>query len=233
MTCAALITAGGIGRRMGSSIPKQYLRLGGTPILARTIMAFQAHPSIDCIAVTVPSGEDDFCRTSIVEAYQLEKVERIVIGGVTRQESVYNGLRELLDSDIVAIHDGVRPLVTDEVITKTIEVARSAGAAVACVPVRETVKRKAGSHLQTISRTGLWLAHTPQTFRTSLIVEAHEQAAAEGFDGTDDAVLVERLGLPVEIVEDSPENIKITTPADLEQAEHLLRQMKHLAGERS
>lgn len=226
MICAALITAGGIGRRMGGTIPKQYLDLGGTPILARTIMVFQAHPLIDRIVVTVPAGEEDFCRTSVVEHYQLSKVNRIVIGGATRQESVYNGLRELGEADIVAIHDGVRPLVSATVITETIDAARTVGAALACVPVRETVKKKSGSCLQTISRTGLWLAHTPQTFRTQLIVEAHERAAADNFEGTDDAVLVERLGHPVEIVEDSPDNIKITTPADLEWAKLVLSQAK-------
>lgn len=226
MTCAAIITAGGIGRRMGGKIPKQYLNLEGIPILARTIAAFQAHPIIDQIVVTVPAGEEDFCRTSIVEPYQLGKVKHIVIGGATRQESVYNGLRQLGECDIVAIHDGVRPLVSAQVIAETVDAARDVGAAVACVAVRETVKRKAGSHLETIPRTDLWLAHTPQTFRTSLITEAHEKAAADGFDGTDDAVLVERLGLPVEIVEDSSDNIKITTPADLERAELLLKQME-------
>lgn len=228
MSCAALITAGGMGRRMGSPQPKQYLDLGGLPILARTLMLFQEHSLIDEIVLTVPPGEEDFCRSSIVDQYRVDKVKRIVRGGTTRQKSVFNGLMELGDHEIVAIHDGVRPLVSRDVITRSVESARSTGAAVACVPVRETVKRKVGSHLETIPRSNLWLAHTPQTFRTALIIAAHERAISEGFEGTDDAMLVERLGILVAIVDDSPDNLKITTPADLHRAELLLKALNYV-----
>jgi 2-C-methyl-D-erythritol 4-phosphate cytidylyltransferase len=222
MICAALITAGGIGKRMGSSIPKQYLDLHGIPILARTIMVFIGHPLIDRIVVTVPPGDEDFCGQNVIALLKADKHVEIVSGGVTRQGSVFNGLQRLGDSDVVAIHDGVRPLVTQDVVTRTITAAQECGAALAAVRIKETVKRKTDRLLETIPRADLWLAHTPQTFRTALIVEAHTRAVSEGFEGTDDAALVERMGHPVELVEDSEDNIKITTARDLDLAKILL-----------
>jgi 2-C-methyl-D-erythritol 4-phosphate cytidylyltransferase len=222
MTCAALITAAGYGTRMGADRPKQYLDLGGSPLLARTVKAFEEHPLIDVIVITVPPGDETFCRSVVLEPYGFSKIERIVPGGATRQQSVLNGLVTLDRTDIVAIHDGARPLVSEATITKTIEAARTTGAALACAPVKDTVKRKEGRHLLTLSRTELWLAHTPQTFLTSLILEAHRAAEQQGFSGTDDSSLVERLGLPVAVVEDSPYNIKITTREDLQLARLLV-----------
>ncbi|MGB6063197.1 MAG: 2-C-methyl-D-erythritol 4-phosphate cytidylyltransferase [Desulfomonilaceae bacterium] len=226
MIVAALVTAAGAGVRMGSRIPKQYLALKGVPILARTLMAFEKHPLIDRIVVTVPPEDEDLCRSEILKPFDLRKVIAIVAGGPTRQASVYNGLTRLEDTDIVAIHDGVRPLISAGVVTATIRAAESTGAALACVPIRDTVKKRTDSHLETIPRSDLWLAHTPQTFRTSLILEAHRKALEAGFNGTDDAMLVERLGLPVEIVEDSRDNIKITTVEDLEMAGMLLERQR-------
>lgn len=223
MTRAALVTAGGHGTRMGSDVPKQYLALCGIPILARTLMAFELHPMIDTIAVTVPSGDESYCRTHVVSPYNLKKVRCIVPGGDTRQQSVCNGLEALIDTGLVAIHDGVRPLVTAETISATIRAAESSGASVACVPVSDTVKRIRGEHLETVSRADLWLAHTPQTFKTSLILDAHRKAERDHFSGTDDASLIERMGRPVTIVHDSSTNLKITTADDLELAEMLIR----------
>ena len=223
MTCAVLVTAGGYGERMGSSIPKQYLDLEGIPVIVRTLFAFIGHSQIARIVLTVPPGGEDYCREIILHPFKLDMAVEIVAGGLNRQASVYNGLQMLADTGIVVIHDGVRPLVTSEIITNTIRAARSSGAALACVPVRETVKKKNGPYLETISRSDLWLAHTPQTFRTALIIQAHKKALDEGFAGTDDAALVERMGNPVTVVEDSQENIKITTPEDLDFASMLLR----------
>jgi 2-C-methyl-D-erythritol 4-phosphate cytidylyltransferase len=223
MICAALVTAAGEGKRMGRDVPKQYLELGGIPILARTLLAFEGHPLVDLIVLTVPPGYEELCRTRILTPFKLGKVKEIVAGGATRQASVYNGLLRLEKTDMVAIHDGVRPLVTMEVITETFKAAEASGAALACVPVSDTIKKKKGAHLETIARSDLWLAHTPQTFRTDLILQAHKKALEDGFDGTDDAALVERLGRPVTIVEDSADNIKITTPEDLKLAEMLLQ----------
>ncbi len=222
MICAALVTAGGIGKRMGSDVPKQYLDLNGIPVLARTLLTFERHPLIDLIVVTVPPGDEDLCRSKIVAPFRIEKVREIVPGGARRQDSVYNGLHRLSDTDLVAIHDGVRPLVERSVIAATIGAAMNSGAALAGVPVRETVKRKTDSHVETVPRSELWLAHTPQTFQTQLIMDAHRSAEKDGFTGTDDAALIERLGLPVTMVEDSEENIKITTREDLKLARLLL-----------
>jgi 2-C-methyl-D-erythritol 4-phosphate cytidylyltransferase len=223
MICAALVTAGGIGKRMGSSIPKQYLDLHGVPILARTIMVFIGHPLIDRIVVTVPPGDEDFCRQNVTALLKADKHVEIVSGGVTRQGSVFNGLQHLGGSDVVTIHDGVRPLVRQDIVTRTITAALECGAALAAVRIKETVKRKTDRFLETIPRADLWLAHTPQTFRTALIVEAHTRAVSEGFEGTDDAALVERMGHPVQLVEDSEDNIKITTARDLDLARMLFK----------
>lgn len=223
MIRAALVTAGGHGRRMGSSVPKQYLHLNGMPILAWTLRVFNAHPLIDEIVVTVPPGDEGFCRGNVVTPFDLHKVRAIVAGGPDRQASVHNGLEALAHTDLVAIHDGVRPLVSPQVIAQTFSAAESTGAAVAATPVRDTVKKQTGSRLETLPRDDLWLAHTPQTFQTPLIREAHLRAIQDNFRGTDDAVLLERLGHPVIVVPDLDENIKITTPADLELAEYFLR----------
>jgi 2-C-methyl-D-erythritol 4-phosphate cytidylyltransferase len=219
---AALITSGGRGTRIGGPLPKQYLALKGIPILARTLTIFHEHPLVDRIVVTVPQGNERFCRERIVAPFNLSKVVDIVPGGPDRQASVYNGLLKLSETDLVAIHDGVRPLVSATIIADAFSSAEAYGAAVACVPVRETVKKKTASSIETIAREDLWLAHTPQTFRTSLICEAHERALDDDFRGTDDASLVERLGYRVMIVPDLDDNIKITTRADLELARFLL-----------
>lgn len=208
---------------MASDLPKQYLDLEGAPILARTLMVFESHPLIGRIIVIVPPGDEEYCLARIVAPFELKKVGVVVAGGRTRQQSVFNGLRKIGGEELVAIHDGVRPLISAAVITETIRSAKTVGAAVACVAVKDTVKRKNGPYLETVSRSDLWLAHTPQTFRASIIVEAHERALADGFEGTDDAALVERLGHPVAVVEDTEDNIKITTRADLERAAATVR----------
>lgn len=227
MKCVALITAGGIGTRMQSRTPKQFLELNGVPILARTIMAFLNHPFVDRIVVTSPEEHKDTVQSFIVQTYGSEKIATVVPGGATRQESVYNGLLHLVDSDIVAIHDGVRPFVSAEVITATIDAAKTSGASIACVPVSETVKKQKDSQLETIPRSNLWLAHTPQTFSTSLIIEAHQKAIQDSIIGTDDASLVERLGHPITVVEDTPYNLKITAPQDLVLAHMILEVLEN------
>lgn len=222
MTCAALITAAGYGKRMSADRPKQFLDLAGAPLVVWTLRAFERHPLIDLIVLTTPPGTEELCRSQIVAPYKLSKIRGIVPGGETRQESVLNGLETLEYTEIVAIHDGARPLVSPDVITGSIEAAKAVGAALACAPVRDTVKKRDGRYLSTVSRSDLWLAHTPQTFRTGLIVEAHRRAVMDGYAGTDDASLVERLGAPIKIIEDSAYNIKITTPEDLRLAELLM-----------
>jgi 2-C-methyl-D-erythritol 4-phosphate cytidylyltransferase len=222
MSCAALVTAAGLGKRMRSPAPKQYLDLKGRPVLAWTLLAFECHPLIDLIVITVPPGDEDFCLQTVVKPFNFKKIRDIVPGGNERQASVRHGLERLVETELVVIHDGVRPLVSEDTITKSIEAAKTYGAAVACSAVKETVKKRIGSYLETIPRNDLLLAHTPQAFRTSLILDAHRKAVEDGFIGTDDTALVERLGHPVVAVDDSDENIKITTRADMVLAGLLL-----------
>ena len=136
MKCAALITAGGAGLRMGGAIPKQYMLLDGIPILSRTVMAFESHDFVDFIVITVPSGDERYCLTDIIRRFNLKKVRSVVAGGDTRQMSVLRGLEHSADSDFVAIHDGVRPLVSSEIISSTFRAAQSMGAALACLPIK-------------------------------------------------------------------------------------------------
>ncbi len=226
MTCAAVVTAGGIGARMGSGIPKQYLLLDGIPIIVRTLQIFQEHEEIDFIVLTVPKNDSEYCLEKFVEPYGITKVRGLAQGGITRQESVLNGLRLVEDSDHVVIHDSVRPLVKSSVISESIRLARIHGAALSASPVSDTVKTGDDFVVGTLPRDNLWLAHTPQTFRTKLIIRAHERAAREGFTGTDDASLVENMGLKIAIVKDSAYNLKMTLPEDLLIAERLIKTAK-------
>lgn len=219
MVCAALITAGGTGLRMGADRPKQYLEVLGAPILARTLAVYDNHPLISYIVITVPESDEFYCRTEIVEKFGLKKVRSIVSGGITRQASVYNGLQLCEDSEIVAIHDGVRPFVSKSVISSSVRLAKEFGACLTALPVKETVKRQMDKSLETIPRDGLWLARTPQVFKTSLIVKAHQYAIDHALEVTDDTALIERLGKEVKIVEDTFFNIKITTKEDMAIAE--------------
>ena len=223
MICAALVTAGGLGKRMRGPTPKQYLELNGRPVLAWTLSVFDTHPLVEFVVLTVPPGDEDFCMEKIVKPQGFQKIRNIVAGGEERQASVRHGLENSAETDLIVIHDGVRPLVSADTITKSIEAAKTYGAAVACTPVTETVKKRIGACVNTVSREDLLLAHTPQTFQSRLIIEAHRKALEDGFIGTDDAMLVERLGHSVVAIEDSEENIKITTPSDMALAGILLK----------
>jgi len=223
MHLSALITAGGAGTRMGTVVPKQFLELDGTPILERTVSIFVGHPLVHSVVITTPPGYIDFCRENILAKFADRKPFTLIPGGPTRQDSVYNGLRALRDADVVAIHDGVRPLVSADVISRTVYAAFESGAAVAGTRVKETVKKQRGDLLETVPRENLWFARTPQVFQTSLILKAHRHAQDTGFLGTDDAVLVERLGHPVIMVLDFDDNIKITSPLDLQIATVLIQ----------
>ncbi|MFH0960199.1 MAG: 2-C-methyl-D-erythritol 4-phosphate cytidylyltransferase, partial [Pseudomonadota bacterium] len=204
-------------------IPKQYMSLDGIPIMVRTLQIFQEHPEIEFIILTAPKGQTEYCFHEFVQPYGITKVRGVAQGGLTRQESVLNGLRLVEDSDHVVIHDSVRPLVKAAVISESIKQAKLYGAAIAACSMTDTVKVGDDFVVRTLSRENLWLAHTPQTFRTKLIMEAHERAAKEGFMGTDDAALIENMGSRVAIVEDSAYNLKITLPEDLLTAERLIK----------
>lgn len=227
----ALIPAAGMGKRMGASINKQYLQLDGLPIVARTISVFEQSPLIEAIYLVIPADEIPYCREHVVSACGFRKVVEIVPGGRERQNSVMNGLnamrRSVADDDVVLIHDGVRPLITPQLLRESIEVARNNDGALVAVPAKDTIKTvRDGIIIDTLPREMLWQAQTPQSFRFATIYEAHRAAEKEGFMGTDDASLVERRGGVVRIVRGDYRNIKITTPEDLVLAEAFL------AGER-
>ena len=223
----ALIPAAGMGKRMGASINKQYLQLGGMPIVARTISVFEKSSLIDAIYLVIPAEEIPYCREHIVDACGFTKVVAIVPGGKERQNSVLNGLNAMRasvsDNDVILIHDGVRPLVTEAMLNESIDVASKRHGALVAVPVKDTIKTvRDGIVVSTPERGDLWQAQTPQSFRFGIIHSAHLSAEADGFIGTDDASLVERAGAEVCIIRGDYSNIKITTPEDLVMAEAYL-----------
>lgn len=226
MTAAAIVVAGGSGRRMKGRVAKQYLPLCGMPILAHTLHAVMKAELIDLVFLVVPSGDEAFCEDRILGAGPQLKRVYVVTGGDDRQASVRNGLRAAKKTGcrIAAIHDGVRPFVNPERIDASIRKADATGACMLAVPAFDTLKQvdESGRVCGTLSREGIWLAQTPQTFRLDAILAAHEAAEKEGFPGTDDAALAERIGLPVHVIEGSRLNIKITTPEDLALAEAIL-----------
>lgn len=227
MKTVALIPAAGMGKRMGAGTNKQYLLLDGKPILAHTLAVFQQMAFVDDIYVIIPEAEIPFCSEQVVGKYGLSKVRGIVAGGSERQYSVLNGLRALngyKEDDVVLIHDGVRPFIPIHILKHSIEVACKTDGALVAVPVKDTVKTvEAGVVTDTPPRENIWLAQTPQAFRYGIITAAHEIADAEGFLGTDDASLVERMGRQVHIVMGDYRNIKITTPEDMLLAETFLK----------
>ena len=211
---AVLIPAGGIGTRLGRRTPKQFLRVGGEPILAATVRQFRRHPRVGAIVVAAPADH-------VVHARRLlGRGVTVVVGGTTRQESVRlaleaapHGLR------IVLVHDAVRPFITRALVDAVLAAARAEGAAVCALPVAETVKRVRDDVVEaTVDRDGLWAVQTPQAFRAEILREAHEKARRDGVAGTDDAMLVERLGHRVRVVPGLAGNVKITTPDDLRRA---------------
>ncbi|MBI4766629.1 MAG: 2-C-methyl-D-erythritol 4-phosphate cytidylyltransferase [Deltaproteobacteria bacterium] len=223
MKTIALITAAGKGQRMQSSTPKQYLSLGGKPILAQTLQVFEDCSAIDGIYVIVPEEQMDMVQKEIVEKYHFKKVLKVVRGGRVRQYSVWNGLNAIsAGCSIVVVHDGVRPLISSRLIARSVDAAQKNGAAVVGVLARDTVKRAAaGKKIQTLPREEIWLAQTPQTFQFPLLMKSYQKAHREEILGTDDAYLVERLGYPVTLIPGDYSNIKITTPEDLILAEAL------------
>jgi len=226
MKADAVIVSAGKGLRFMEGKKKQFTLLEGKPILAHTLDKFEACSLIRSVRLVVGQEDMDYCLKEIVEKYQFQKVSKIVPGGKWRQESVKNGIDALpKDTDIVAIHDGVRPLVTQAMIEDSIHSAVRYGAVVLAIPVKETIKMSNpdGTVLKTLDRESLWQIQTPQTFQISLIREAHHRAAEDGFVGTDDASLVERMGVKVHILPGSHTNIKITTPEDLVLANLFLK----------
>jgi 2-C-methyl-D-erythritol 4-phosphate cytidylyltransferase len=220
----ALIPAAGQGRRLSVAVAKQYIAVGGMPILARTLRVLDDNPLVDGIVVAVGAGQREALEGLVLRPYRCHKLLQVVAGGIERQDSVVRALRAVpAECEVVVVHDGVRPLVTQEVLTAVIAGAEESGAALAAVPARDTVKQVEGRVVRsTLDRETIWLAQTPQAFSADLFRRAHAAAARDGIRGTDDAALVERLGVPVQVVLGSEENIKVTTLADLVLAEAIL-----------
>jgi 2-C-methyl-D-erythritol 4-phosphate cytidylyltransferase len=215
---SVIIAAAGSGSRMNMDRSKQYIEINGIPVLSRTIQAFEDCGAVDEIILVVNRDDISYCRQNIVDAYRFKKVKAVVPGGAVRQESVLNGLRQAEGTcDVVLIHDGARPFINSESIVNCIKAADEFGSACTAVRVKDTVKSadEGGMVRQTLDRRELWSVQTPQAFKYDIIMKAHESAQRDGFCGTDDAVLVERLGYSLKIVEGSYYNIKITTREDL------------------
>lgn len=215
----AVVPAGGTGARMKSRRPKQYLSLSGAPLLVHTLRALLGSGAMDGVVLAVPADRIAATRR-LLHRYRVPRVLGVVAGGAERQESVWRGLQAVpAGARWVVVHDAVRPFVTRDLVERVLAAARRHGAATCGLQVRETVKRVRGETVDaTLDRDGLWLIQTPQAFSRDLLWEAHEKARRDGFTGTDDAVLVERLGGRVAMVPGLPQNLKITTPEDLKVA---------------
>ena len=227
MIVTAIIPAAGEGSRFRGAVRKQFIVLDGLPILSHTLRALTASNALAAAIVVVPPGES-FGREALSLA-GVELATEVVSGGRERQDSVYNGLlRANPDTDLVLIHDGVRPFVSPGVVLATIEAAKECGAAVAAVPVTDTIKRvdADGFVIDTPAREQLWAAQTPQVFRYSLLMQAHQSVRKRGILATDDAALLEHLGVRVKVVRGSYENLKITSEDDLPLAGLILRRQR-------
>ncbi len=224
---AAIIPAAGNGTRMGLATPKQFHELAGMPMLIHTLRVFEKVAEIGLIVLAAPAEHCAWVK-DMVDRFQLGRPAgdiKVVSGGRLRQDSVRACLASLpSEIDLVVVHDGARPLVTPETIKACIQEARQSGAAVAAIPVKDTLKTVSAAKkiIKTIERDELWQAQTPQAVRLSLLKKAYAAADKDGFIGTDEAALLEHIGRPVTVVEGSERNIKITRPDDLLLAEAIL-----------
>jgi len=226
----AIIVAAGEGRRIGGEVPKTYLPVCGRPMVLRTLDQFFSAQAIEEVVLVIAADEFLRCETMLRDDSGLANRPWILqSGGPTRQQSVKKGLEKIgSDTDIVVIHDGARPFVSPALIDRCVQATRDKGAVVVGVPVRDTIKIVSNDRWvqTTLSRSSLWAIQTLQVFRKQWIVEAHDRAAREAFEATDDAMLVERIGKPVFVVDGESTNIKITTPEDVWFAEALLREKR-------
>jgi 2-C-methyl-D-erythritol 4-phosphate cytidylyltransferase len=224
-----IVPAAGEGKRLGGSVKKQFLVLRDKPIIAHTLQRFEHCSEVDEIAVAVPEQQISEME-SIVSRYRLHKVSMVTVGGERRQDSVFNALRRLTinPSDIVLVHDGVRPFIESKRVSHLIRACKDHEAAVLAVQPKDTIRRSRGGEFfdQTLDRNALWLVQTPQAFRGSLLMKAFKKAKEDKFYGTDEAALVERIGVKAKIVEGSYDNIKITTQEDIELGQLILERWR-------
>jgi len=230
----AIVLAAGQGKRMNSKVQKQFLELGGKPLLYYSLKCFQDSGMIRDIILVTGAESVPFCKEEIVEKYGLTKVTKVIPGGKERYDSVYEGLLSCENSDFVLIHDGARPFITEEIIRRGIQGVEKTGACVIGMPSKDTVKiaDTQGYVAETPERSSVWTIQTPQIFEYNLIREAHEKIRCRDMSAiTDDAMVVEQeTGVKIVLVEGSYKNLKITTPEDLDIAEIFLKALKKMAG---
>jgi len=220
----AIILAAGKGSRMGQHINKQYLKIENHPILYYTLKAFSQTSCIDEIVVVVAEGEVDYCRSEIIEKYNFLKVVDVIVGGLERQDSVLIGLKAISDCEIILIHDGARPFISEYIIKSAVMYANLYGATACGVKPKDTIKivDSLGFSMESPSREMFFCVQTPQAFKYDLILKCHKKIQEEGIMVTDDTMVVERYGNKVYLYEGSYDNIKITTPEDLELGKQIL-----------
>ena len=229
MRTLAIVLAGGVGKRMGSSTSKQFLLLDNRPILVHTLQIFQECRPVDGIYLVVNHKDLPTVQEEILENYHFSKIIKLVIGGRLRQDSVRNGLEAIDEScDVVIVHDAARPFVSPAFVEKSIFLMEMFDAIIPAIPVRDTIKviSKEGFVQKTLERDGLWHIQTPQTFKYELIMKAYREGMGKKLYGYDDSTFIEHLGKKVKVVEGSPYNMKITTPEDLIIAKGILAQLK-------
>jgi 2-C-methyl-D-erythritol 4-phosphate cytidylyltransferase len=228
MKVSAIIPAAGQGTRMQAKVAKQYLLLDDKPILDHTLQSFANCGLLHSIILVVPASDVKDMRSKYLQPGG--HVEQVIAGGEKRQDSVYNGFNALdTDTEIVLVHDGVRPFVSPEIIKSSIDAAAQQGAAITAIPVNDTLKEVDWQHqvTRTVDREGLWRVQTPQAFQYDLLKRAFARACENSFYGTDEASLVEHMGGNVSVIPGSELNIKITRPEDLILAEGILRSLKN------
>lgn len=223
LSYTVMMPAAGSGKRMGAGFNKLFLQLGGKPILIHTLEVFERDPLCEAIILAVKEEERETIQ-SYIDTYGLTKVRKMVEGGAERQQSVSACLRAFDGEEgIVLVHDAARPFIRRTTVHQLVEAAIATGAAIAGVKAKDTMKLAPNGLVEsTVNRDQLWMIQTPQAFRYTVLVEASERAEAEGFLGTDESMLVERLGHPVQIVEATYDNVKMTTQEDLAIGEVLL-----------
>ncbi|MCR8854231.1 2-C-methyl-D-erythritol 4-phosphate cytidylyltransferase [Lysinibacillus fusiformis] len=223
MQYEVVLPAAGSGKRMGAGQNKLFLKLLKKPILIHTLEVFQQDPFCTGIWLAVKPEERIYIQ-ELLDEYRITKVKGVPDGGAERQHSVHSCMKEMQQVDIVLVHDAARPFITHDIIANLVQSAHDFGAAIAGVRAKDTMKKvRNGVIEETVDRDSLWMIQTPQAFRFDLIVEAEDIAEKVGFLGTDEAMLVERLGHTVHIVESSYENVKMTTQEDLLFGEAILR----------
>ncbi len=225
MKVSVIIAAAGVGDRFGGSVPKQFVELEGRPVLAWSLEVFSSSSMVHEIVVVGPPSDEKMVIDLVERFYTGGPPIKVVPGGATRQESVRQGLNVVFDdAKWIAVHDGARPLLTQSLFESVCHMAREIGAAIPALPIRDTVKEiyEEGLVLRTLDRSRLYLAQTPQVCKKQDLLKAYEEAAAKGLKATDEAGLLEAIGVPVGVVEGSSRNLKITTQDDLQLVRALL-----------